>query len=145
MVKRIEYTEREHHAYGHSESRTKTSAKKKKRILPNTVEWHSYYRSVFPIFKAIWTATRLKQWDDPCVHWRLRSAWASAPSLISLRCPHQGTFAIHWAHSKDSDRTGWMPSWSESSLDAQVILLVWSLNGFHSVLTHITHTSSVTF
>ena len=51
----------------------------KSSILPNTVKWPFYYTSVFPIFKAIWTATRQKQWYDPCVHWRLRSAWASPP------------------------------------------------------------------
>ena len=48
-----------------------------------------------------------------------------------------GSLITHWVHSKDSDQTGWMPSWSESSLDAQLILLVWSLYGFYSVLMHI--------
>ena len=83
---------------------------------------------------AIWTSQRQKQWDDPCVQRRLRSAWTSPPSLISLRCPSRNieSLATHWAYSKVSDQTGWMPSWSDSSLDAQVILLVWLLFSFNA-------------
>ena len=62
------------------------------------------------------------------------SAHFDQPSLSASR--NLGPLATHWAHSKDSDQTGWMPSWSESSLDAQVILFVWSLYSFYSVLTH---------
>ena len=45
-----------------------------------------------------------------CAQRRLRSAWASAQSDQSLRCPHEeGSLATHWADSKYSDQTGWMP------------------------------------
>ena len=98
-------------------------------ILPNTVEWSFYYTSVFPIFKAIWTAARQKQWDDPmCITTQFDQSSLSASRNL-------GSLVTHWAHSKDSDQTRWMPSWSESSLDSQVILLVWSLYSFHSVLS----------
>ena len=37
-----------------------------------------------------------------CTQQRLRSAWASAQSDQSLRCPHEETLSLatHWAHSK---------------------------------------------
>ena len=61
-----------------------------------------------------------------CIQWRLRSAWASAQSdqrqhQISLGiCPvwsesslsawrKLGSLATHWAHSENSEQTGWMP------------------------------------
>ena len=48
-----------------------------------------------------------------CAQQRLRSVWSSAwtfaKSVESLCCPHEETLAIHWAHSEDSDQTGWMP------------------------------------
>ena len=42
---------------------------------------------------------------------RLRSAWASAQSdQFSLSAwRNLGSLATHWAHSEDSDQTGWMP------------------------------------
>ena len=47
-----------------------------------------------------------------CAQRRLRSAWTSAqsdhsPSLSAWR--KLGPLATHWAHSEDSDQTGWMP------------------------------------
>ena len=39
-----------------------------------------------------------------CAQQRLRSAWLSTQSDQSL-----GSLATHWAHSEDSDQTGWMP------------------------------------
>ena len=48
-----------------------------------------------------------------CAQRRLRSAWASAQSDQSLRCPHEeiklGSLGTHWAHSEDADQTGRMP------------------------------------
>ena len=41
-----------------------------------------------------------------CAQRRLRSAWASAQSDQSLRCPKLGSLSTHWAHSEDSDQTG---------------------------------------
>ena len=41
-----------------------------------------------------------------------RSAWASAQSDQSLRCPHEETLeslATHWVHIEDADQTGRMP------------------------------------
>ena len=57
---------------------------------------------------------------------RFRSAWASAQSDQSLRCPQEESlgpwlpFSAQWRLI----RLGGCPGWSESSLDAQVILLV---------------------
>ena len=45
-----------------------------------------------------------------CAQWRLRSAWASAQSDQELSTWRKlGSLATHWAHSDDSDQTGWMP------------------------------------
>ena len=55
------------------------------------------------------TYMRQNQQNDLCAQQRLRSAWASAQSDQSLRCPHEKTLATHWAHCKDSDQTGRMP------------------------------------
>ena len=47
-----------------------------------------------------------------CAQRRLRSAWASAQSDQSLCCLHEetlGPLITYWAHSEDSDQTGWMP------------------------------------
>ena len=49
------------------------------------------------------------------------SAQFDQSSLPASR--NTGSLATHWAYSKDFDHTGRMPRWSESSLDAQVILL----------------------
>ena len=43
---------------------------------------------------------------------RLRSAWASAQSDQSLRCPHEealGPLTTYWVHSSDTEQTGRMP------------------------------------
>ena len=44
--------------------------------------------------------------NDLCAQRKLRSACASVQSDQSLCCSHEE--ATHWAHSKDSDQTGWM-------------------------------------
>ena len=59
------------------------------------------------------------------------SAQFDQSSLSTSR--NLGSLATHCAHRQ----TGWMHSWSQSLLDTQVILLVLSLYGFYSVLTHI--------
>ena len=57
-----------------------------------------------------------------CAQRRLRSAWASAQSDPSLRCPHEeklGSLATHWARTaKTRVSLGGCPGWSESSLVA---------------------------
>ena len=60
-----------------------------------------------------------------------RSAWASAQSdqsSLSAQWVARDARFLH-ADSEDSDQTGLMPSWSESSLVAQVMLLVLSCHG----------------
>ena len=56
-----------------------------------------------------------------CAQRRLRSAWASAQSDQSLRCPHEETFGP-WLPiertAKTLIRLGGCPGWSESSLGA---------------------------
>ena len=72
-----------------------------------------------------------------CTLQRLRSAWASAQSDLSLCCA-KGPMLLH-ADSEDSDQTCGCPGWSESSLEhrsfcwfchaqAQIILTQWSLS-----------------
>ena len=63
--------------------------------------------------------------------WRLRLAWASAQSDQSLRCPHEEAWVLcyPWSAQRRLIRLGKCPGWSESSLGAQVILLVLSIGG----------------
>ena len=64
---------------------------------------------------------------DICAQRRLRSAWASAESDQSLRCALKGrlrTQGFFMQTEKTLIRLGGHPGWSESSLGAQVILLV---------------------
>ena len=76
-----------------------------------------------------WATSWQNQQTDLCAQWRLRSAWASAQSDQSLRCPHEETLGYyissHWAHSEDSVQTGRMSRliWVFAP-GAQVILLV---------------------
>ena len=62
-----------------------------------------------------------------CAQRRLRSAWASAQSDQSLRCPHGGSLGP-WLPIERTVKTlislGGCPGWSESSLVAHTILLV---------------------
>ena len=53
------------------------------------------------------------------------------PSLINLPCPHEESsgpskLPIHWGTAKTLIRLGGYPGWSESSLGAQIMLLVLS-------------------
>ena len=59
-----------------------------------------------------------------CAQRRLRSAWASAQSDQSLRCPHEETLGPQLpiqCTAKTLIRLGGCPGWSESSLGAQII------------------------
>ena len=72
-----------------------------------------------------------------CAQRRLRSAWASAQSDQSLRCPYEkklGSLATHWAHSEDSAQTGWMPRLIWVFAGRTVILLVLSWGGSYLFL-----------
>ena len=65
--------------------------------------------------------------NDLCAQRRLRSARASAQSDQSLRCPHEeplGPYLPIERTAKTLIRLGGCPGWSESSLAAQVIVLV---------------------
>ena len=46
----------------------------------------------------------------------IRPVWSES-SLSAWR--KFGSLASHWAHSEDSDQSGWCPGWSESSLGTQ--------------------------
>ena len=68
-----------------------------------------------------------------CAQRRLRSAWASAQSDQSLRCPHEerlGPWLPNECRVKTLIRLGRCPSWSESLLGAH------SLCWFCHVLAH---------
>ena len=82
--------------------------------------------------EGIWAAARQNQQTDMCAQRKLRSAWASAQSDQSLRCPHEeslGPWLPIERTAKTLIRLGGCPGWSESSLGAQAILLVLSWRG----------------
>ena len=66
-----------------------------------------------------------------CAQQRLRSAWASAQSDQSLRCPHEESLGQlpFKRTAKTLIRLDGCPFWSESSLGWHVILLVLSWGG----------------
>ena len=67
-----------------------------------------------------------------CAQRRLRSAWASAQSDQSLRCPHEESLVPYLPIERTAKtliRLGRWPGWSKSSLGAHVILLVLSWGG----------------
>ena len=72
----------------------------------------------------IWAWARQNQQNGLC-------AQQKRVSLISSLCAWRnlGSLATQWAHSEESDQTESMSGWSESSLGAQVILLVLSCCG----------------
>ena len=61
------------------------------------------------VFVHVWAAIWQKPTKWLCAQQRLRSAWASAQSDQSLRCPHEGG----------------CPGWSESSLGAKSFCWFW--------------------
>ena len=72
-----------------------------------------------------------------CAQRRLRSAWASARSDHSLRCPHEkknGFLVTHWAHSEDSDQTERMPRLIWVFAGRTLILLVLACRGSNAAL-----------
>ena len=74
-----------------------------------------------------------------CAQRILRSTWASAQSDQSFRylCEESlGPWLPFERAAKTLIRLGWCPGWSESSLGAQVILLVLSCGG--SYMSHVT-------
>ena len=66
-----------------------------------------------------------------CAKRRLRSAW-HPPSLIRVFAVHMN-LATHWAHSEDSDQTGWMPRLIWVFAVRTLILLVLSCRGSYVV------------
>ena len=67
-----------------------------------------------------------------CAQRRLRSAWASAQSDQSLRCPHEESLGPYLPTERTAQTLiilGGCPGWSESSLGAHVSLLVLSRGG----------------
>ena len=72
--------------------------------------------------KIIWAASWQNQQNGMCTQRRLRSAWASAQSDQSLRCPHDESLGpqLPIEHTaKTLIRLGEAPGWSEYSLGAQ--------------------------
>ena len=88
-------------------------------------------------FKYIWATSWQNQRNGMCAQQRLRSAWASAQSYQSLRCLHEETLGP-WLSLECTVKTlirlGGCPGQSESSLGAQIILLVLSWGGSFSIL-----------
>ena len=88
----------------------------------------AFHNSGFTLI-YIWATARQNQQNDQCTQRRLRSAWASAQADQSLRCALKGwpsSLCFFMQTVKTLIRLGGCPVWSESSLGAQVILLVLS-------------------
>ena len=79
-----------------------------------------------------WATAWQNQQNDLCAQRRLRSAWASAQSDQSQRCPPEAKLGPKLPterRAKTLNRLGGCPGWSESSLGTKVILLVLSWGG----------------
>ena len=79
-----------------------------------------------------WSTAWQNQQNDLCAQRRLRSAWASAQSDQSQRCPPEtklGPKLPIERTAKTLIRLGGCPGWSESSLGTKVILLGLSWGG----------------
>ena len=74
-----------------------------------TSTWTGLYAES-SVFK-IWAAEPQNQQNGMCAQQRFKSAWASAQSDHSSLSAWRklGSLPTHWAHSEDSDQTGWMP------------------------------------
>ena len=126
----------------------KGTKKKGLKCFPSTVQWGQLFGPLSEAVScSIWAASWQNQENGMCTQWRLRSAWASAQSDQSLRCPHKETLGL-WLFLERTAKTlirlggspGWSesslggsPGWSESSLGAKVILLVLSCGGSYCV------------
>ena len=90
-------------------------------------------------YRCIWAASWQNQQNGMCAQRRLRSAWASAQSDLSLYCLPEESLGPQLAincikrTAKTLIRLGECPGWSESLLCAQIILLVLSCCG--SIIT----------
>ena len=79
--------------------------------------------------------TKLTKWL--CAKRRLRSAWASAQSDQSLRCPHEGSYPL--SASEDSDQTGRMSRQIWVFAGHTVTLLVLSCRGSYPLYPPLYH------
>ena len=87
------------------------------------------------VYSTIWATSWQNQQNDMCAQRRLRSAWASAQTDQSLHCPHEEALGSQLPirrTAKTLIRLGGCSGWSESSLGAQVILLVLSWGGSYN-------------
>ena len=79
-----------------------------------------------------WSTAWQNQQNHLCAQRRLRSAWASAQSDQSQRCPPEAKLGPKLPTKRTAKtliRLGGCPGWSESSLDTKVILLGLSWGG----------------
>ena len=91
-----------------------------------------------------WATTWQNHQNYLCAQWRLRSAWASAQSDQSQRCPPEAKFGPKLPIERTAKtliRLGGCPGWSESSLGTKVILLVLSWGGPESTYAAHIHSS----
>ena len=106
-----------------------------KSVLPAIIWLYILKVVIILAYEKVSSHSMTKPTNDLCTQLRLRSAWASTWSEQSSLCAlwvAKDPIFLH-TDSKDSDQTGRMPRliWggSESSLGAQVILLVLSCCG----------------
>ena len=113
-----------HHQHTHLEE----EKKKTKKVLH---EHTDQFSSPSEVIKLLNDKTN----KMTCAQQRLGSAWASAQSDHSLLSAWRniGSLTTYWAHSDDSDQIGQCPDWSESSLDAHIVLLVLSCSSSNRI------------
>ena len=110
-------------------------------------------RSICQIFAFLlmvkiieWVSAWQNQQIGICDQRRLRSAWASAQSDLSLRCPYKENFGPKLPFeriAKTLIRLGGCSGWSESSLGAHAIFLALSCAGSNAICIGISHSLSV--
>ena len=98
-----------------------------------------------------WATAWQNHQNDLCTQRRLRSAWASAQSDQSQRCPPEAKVGPKLPIERTAKtliRLGGWPGWSESSLGTKVILFVFSWGGskcFFLESTYAAHIHFITF
>ena len=109
------------------------------RISPS-MPTRPYPEKLIHVIRWVFLHKRQNQQNDMCAQQRLKSAWASAQSEQSLRCPPEESLGLKPSIERTAKtliRLGECPGWSESLLGAHVILLVLSWGGSNMYPHHV--------
>ena len=116
----------------------------------NSLQCHTQWFLKWFQYENLATAWQNQQ-NDLCAQRRFRSAWASAQSDQSQRCPPEAKLGPKLPTERTAKtliRLDGCPGWSESSLGTKVILLVLSWSGskcFFFESTYAAHIHFITF